>query len=203
MHSCPIVGAGVKKKDPEHWRYGGIVLFWCYWIDTERQKETGLTMLQKYHMQYFQEWINQTLENILILYIVLMSRGEVMQLLRPSFYGRKWGLSWNEWICLVSITPGRKAAFPWHSKGSRCTLPLLTIRKLDKIYKTILFRHFRTVQDCDCWKKKDKQMKWARQLPWLYAWRRFQATAQGVGIQTVKKHRSLGSLKGWGPSIGL
>lgn len=105
------------------------------------------------YMQNFPGWINKILENILILSIVIMSRGKNMQILRLSLYGTKWGLSWDKWTSLVCITPGRKAAFPWGRKGSRHSLSLLTIRKQDKIYKAIVFRHFITVQDCESGRK--------------------------------------------------
>lgn len=150
------------------------------------------------YMQNFPGWINQALENILILSILIMSRGEEMQILRLSFHGTKWGLSWNEWTSLVSITPRRKAAFQWGRKGSRYTLSLLTIRKLDKIYKVIVFRHFTIGQDCE-FRKKINVVSSTVALtlcPEAFSGH----CPGGSNPDIVKKHRRTGSLKGWDQS---
>lgn len=36
--------------------------------------------------------------------------------IKTKFCGIQWRLSWNEWTCLLSVTSGRKAVFPWGSK---------------------------------------------------------------------------------------
>lgn len=152
------------------------------------------------YMQNFPGWINKTLENILILSIVIMSKGEEMQILRHSLYGTKWGLSWDEWTSLVSITPQRKAAFPWGRKGSRYTLSLLTIRKLDKIYKVIVFRHFTTAQDCEFGKKINEVSSTVALTLCPEAFSGHCTGSRNPDSQKAQKHRLT---KGLRPIIGL